>query len=300
VNVNRPDERPLSAETTKSDRLILLSVDLLRERPDLASRFQRLSRTTLVALGWHYLLDLIWIACELGSPAGKKVMDAGAGLGVLQWYLAEEGADVLSVDRSDRSRMPESLRARFRVAGFAPGDLAAPCSIWKHGRLIPREVVGRFVGLRTRPTEGRVTILRGDLGMLNGVTDRSLDAVVSVSALEHNDPERLPAVVDELLRVLRPGGRLLATLPAARDRDWYHVPSAGWCYSEGTLRQAFRLAPAAVSNWTEFDRVFEALCRSRELRSGLSWRYRLSGRNGMPWGRWDPRYHPVGIYKVKS
>ena len=38
---------------------------------------------------------------------------------------------------------------------------------------------------------------------------------------------------------------------------------------------------------------------SNELRAGLSPLYFRSGNNGMPWGRWDPKYQSVGIIKTK-
>ena len=28
--------------------------------------------------------------------------------------------------------------------------------------------------------------------------------------------------------------------------------------------------------------------------------YARSGDNGMPWGKWDPQYQPVGVCKVKN
>ena len=37
----------------------------------------------------------------------------------------------------------------------------------------------------------------------------------------------------------------------------------------------------------------------RELRGKLADFYYQSGKNGMPWGKWDPQYQPVGVVKVK-
>ena len=51
-------------------------------------------------------------------------MDAGAGTGILQWYLAEQGAEVLSVDRGSRGDLPLRFRRRFNVQGLRPQDLA--------------------------------------------------------------------------------------------------------------------------------------------------------------------------------
>jgi len=42
------------------------------------------------------------------------------------------------------------------------------------------------------------------------------------------------------------------------------------------------------------------LVTCQELRDHLAEFYFLSGDNGMPWGKWDPQYQPVGVCKVKQ
>jgi len=147
--------------------------------------------------------------------------------------------------------------------------------------------------------EGCVLIYNQDLSQLVDIVADSLDAVVAVSALEHNTPEGLSAVVRELMRVLKPGGVLLATLTATRDQDWWHEASSGWCYSEGTLRRLFDLLPDAPSNYDRYDELFEALKNCAELRDNLARFYFLSEDKGMPGGVWNPQYQPVGVCKVK-
>jgi SAM-dependent methyltransferase len=145
-----------------------------------------------------------------------------------------------------------------------------------------------------------VAIYNQDLAQLVDLPDNSLDAVVAVSALEHNSQESLPGVVSELMRVLKPGGALLATLNAARDRDWWHEPSKGWCYTEPSLRRLFSLPPHASSNYAQYAELFADLVGCAELRDNLAAFYFRSGENGMPWGKWDPQYLPVGVCKVKQ
>ena len=142
-------------------------------------------------------------------------------------------------------------------------------------------------------------IYNQDLADLVDLPDNSVDAVVAVSALEHNPPENLPRVVRELTRVIKPGGVLLATLCAARDQDWYHTPSAGWCYSAASLRSSFDLAAGTPDNYARYDEFFQALKDCAELRDHLARFYFKSGDNGMPWGQWDPQYQPVGVCKIK-
>ncbi len=131
------------------------------------------------------------------------------------------------------------------------------------------------------------------------IKTHSLDAIVSISALEHNSPEELRAVVQELMRVLKPGGKLFATLAAVKDQDWFHQPSKCWCYTEATLRDIFKLDSGCPSNYEYYDELFVFLRDCAELRDNLTDVYFKSGDNGMPWGLWVPKYQPVGVVKGK-
>mgnify|MGYP000515983738 CR=1 FL=1 len=281
----------------------ILSVDLLDQHRPLVERLRALARSLKLEFGWHYLLDLTWIISRLGDVQGKRIMDAGAGTGVLQWYLAEEGAQVLSVDRISRADLPLRFRRRFRVKGLRRQDLAGI------GEAVLRslDTPGRLARLicdlpalaKRRGAAGSVTIYHQDLCSLVDIPSESLDAVVAVSALEHNNPEELALVVVELLRVLKPGGLLLATLGAARDRDWFHEPSQGWCYTEASLCKIFNLPIDTPTNYSHYNELIAALRECAELRDNLASFYFRSGDNGMPWGKWDPQYQPVGVCKVK-
>jgi SAM-dependent methyltransferase len=288
------------SRTRDGDKIEILSVALLDRHRERVERLRRLSRSLALPLGWHYLLDLAWILDQLGEPRGKKIVDAGAGIGVLQWLLAEAGADVISVDRRSRARLPLHFRHRFRTRGLRTEDLAPEWRAFTNAKGIVRSALSLVRGGATkRSPAGTVTIYNQDLARLADIADSSVDAVVSVSALEHNDAAALRTVVIELLRVLKPGGLLIATLGAARGRDWLHEPSAGWCYTEETLRDVFQIAAGAPSNYDRHDELMAMLANNDELRRGLAPRYRISGNNGMPWGRWDPTYQPVGVVKVK-
>lgn len=279
----------------------ILSVSLLDHHRERVERLRRLSWSLAIPLGWHYLLDLTWILEQLGDPRGRKILDAGAGVGVLQWLLAEEGAEVISVDRGSRARLAPHFRRRYRTRGLRARDLEPGWRAFTSAKGVARSALSLVRGgARRRTAAGTVVIYNQDLAQLSDLADSCVDAIVSVSALEHNPPAALPTVVAELLRVLKPGGRLIATLGAARDRDRLHEPSAGWCYTERTLRDAFRISPTAPSNYDRHDELMAKLKACDELRAGLAPVYRWSGNNGMPWGRWDPSYQPVGVVKVKS
>ncbi len=312
------------------DKIEILSVDLLDRYRPLVEELKDIARQLQLEFGWHYLLDLVWILSHLGDVKGKVIMDAGAGTGVLQWVLAAHGATVLSVDRSSRADLPWRFRRWTKVKGLRTSDLNSPLkALWNSvhkGRSLKsrlgfvKQVMGGFwrtarvtplprselheshtLSYRERVKgEGGVWIYNQDLSQLLDIPDNSLDAVAALSALEHNPPERLPEVVRELMRVLKPGGILLATLGAASDLDWFHEPSQGWCYTETTLRRAFELAHAAPSNYDRYDELMQALRNCAELRDNLAAFYFRSGDNGMPWGKWDPQYQSVGVLKVKA
>lgn len=300
-----PDDHPLS------DRLEILSVDLLERAGAQIASFRRTAERLGIDLGWHYVLDLAWVAENLGDPRGRRILDAGAGTGVLQWWLAERGADVVSADRLDRRDLSFRFRARCRVTGLRPEDLTASAAMIGLRLSEPGSRLGSRLAGGARAAAGtlaeavlpkwpgRVRLFTGDLADLRALGEASVDAVVSVSALEHNEPDRLGPVVDELMRALKPDGVFLATVAAARDEDWYHQPSRGWCFTEATLRKAFRMPAGCPSNFEHFDDLFARLRGCQELRSNLAaWHFR-SGDNGMPWGVWDPKYQPVGVFKRK-
>jgi SAM-dependent methyltransferase len=297
-----------------SDRIEILSVDLLDQNRIVVDDLKHLASMLGLEFGWHYLLDLSWILSLLGNANGRQVMDAGAGTGILQWHLARAGAQVISVDRLSRQALPLRFRRRFRVRGLrGVADLMPSGRAFLHNFSRPvrgswaRKWAVRLAAqakdlagwLRSPSGKGSVLIYNQDLADLVDVPDGSLDAVVSVSALEHNTPEGLKVVVQELMRVLKPGGILLATLTAGKDQDWWHAASSGWCYTDRTLHRLFDLSPEAPSNYDRYDDLFVALRNSTELRDNLASFYFSSTEKGMPGGVWDPQYQPVGVCKIK-
>lgn len=289
------------------EKIEILPITLLDQHRQLVFDLNHLASRLGLELGWHYLLDLTWIISHLGTVTQKNIMDAGAGTGILQWFLAQNCANVLSVDRSNRADLPLRFRWGYRVRGIRSDDLS-PARQVLNSYLTPKNKgyrkISRLlrdlikVGLPQHHT-GSVILYNHDLNDLIDIESDSLDAVVAVSSLEHNPPAELGLVVDELIRVIKPGGVLLASLGAARDQDWFHVPSKGWNYSAVSLRTAFRLSNDVRDNYDQYDELFNALVSCNELRTHLASFYSRSGENGMPWGNWDPQYQPVGVCKIK-
>lgn len=229
---------------------------------------------------------------------GATILDAGAGTGAIQWWLAAKGATVVSVDREDRSRLAASFRRWCRVEGLRKVDVLPPSFPTRM-----RTAAGRLWN-RLRPgsplesTGGRVVFYNQDLRDLCDIPDGHVDTVVSISAFEHNTLEGMHMVVEEMMRVLKPGGAMLATIAGARDTDWFHEPSKGWCLTEKTIRDIFRLRDCPT-NFSDYDTIFSDLQNCDFLKGRLSKAYFESGDNGMPWGVWNPAYQPVGLVKVK-
>jgi len=293
------------------DKLEILSVELLDIHRPLVDELRGLARHLRLEFGWHYLLDLVWLLSNLDVDNAEKVIDAGAGVGVMQWYLAAKGIDVVSVDRGRRENLGMWFRANFSVEGLRPEDLSSNWHAAKFNVRDGSDVLAKMkvctrnalsFGRMLLPPrgEGRVFIYNQDLKTLKDIEDESVDAVVSVSALEHNTPEGLREVVAELMRVLKVGGKLLATLGAASDKDWFHEPSQGWNYSEASMRSIFELDSSVISNYDQYNELMVALKECAELRDNLAGFYSRSGDKGMPWGIWDPQYIPVGVCKVKA
>jgi len=296
------------------DEIEILPVTLLEGERSTVADLQRMAGRMKLEFGWHYLLDLTWIIRQLEDVVGKSMIDAGAGTGILQWYLANQGAKVFSVDRESRARLPRRFRRHFKVEGLREEDLARENVLVGGIAGIKQSSIKKTVSelidvIQTSAIQqpdrrdadgiGQVIIYNQDLGNLVDIPANSVDAIVAVSSLEHNSPDGLEQVVTELMRVLKPGCAMYATLGAARDNDWFHAPSKGWCYSEGTLRNIFNLSPVTKSNYDQYDHLFEALQKNKELQENLAAFYFNSGDNGMPWGNWDPQYQPVGVRKIK-
>jgi SAM-dependent methyltransferase len=231
----------------------------------------------------------------------------------LQWFLAQSGAKVYSVDRMSRANLPLRFRKRFSVRGLRPEDLQpGSAALVEHLRRPltgpfyqrwPRRILAILRDLFSRDSAdrcpGSVIFYNQDLSQLVDLADNSIDFAVAISSLEHNEKEGLEQVVTEIMRVLKPGGALIATLTAGRDEDRWHEASSGWCYSDTSLRRLFHLPADVPSNYSHYNELFEALKNCAELRDNLARFYGQTADKGMPKGIWNPEYQPVGVIKVK-
>lgn len=256
-----------------------------------------------ISYGWHYHLDFAWIVqtlSQLGVRPGATVADVGAGNGVLQFLLASLGYHVVSIDYSDRA-LSRRMRLGYRIRD-TKSDVRFEHSYLEHiGRGSPAtaknlENGSRFNGLarlligRLR-SRGSVVRVRADMRRIDALQPQSVDAVVSVSAIEHLEMDAVASAIAEFRRILRPGGPIVVTTSASSGDTWFHEPSRGLCFSEEDLSGLF----AVPKGWGDYGAALNALDASTHLKSLLHRSYFVSGDNGMPWGEWAPSYVPVGV-----
>lgn len=157
---------------------------------------------------------------ELGLRPGDRVLDVGAGFGRHVYECARRGAHAVALDYAE----DEVTQTRNTLGAM----LAA-------GEIGPDDAVG---------------VLRGDATRLP-FADGSFDVVITSEVLEHITDDT--AAIAEMVRVLRPGGRFAATVPAQGPEtinwllsDEYHAPAVPGghvrIYSAVELRAKLRAA----------------------------------------------------------
>lgn len=166
--------------------------------------------------------ERVWVEgllCALGDVAGKDVLEAGSGSGVLSLELARRGAKVALLDRS-----PAALELSRQV--FAAARLP-----------------GRFVA--------------GDIFEVPFPAN-SFDAVWSFGVLEHYTRREAAAALREMARVTKPGGLVVAGVPYSRalfyrvGKWWFGICGA-WEYGpERPWRTARGVVPPGCSLEREF------------------------------------------------
>lgn len=207
---------------------------------------------------------------------GKEYIAKSSGLvsRLISFFSASSGENTLSIIEQNRFNPSYGMTSSSAVNRVLREDVKGNC--------------------------GRIFIYKCDLKDMSILPDNFVDGVVSISALEHNDHEDFTKCMDEILRVTKPGGQLAITVSASQSEDWFHEQSKGWCYSEATLKRLFRLPERVASNFSQKEEIFEKLRKeNNELHKRLAPFYYKSGENGMPWGKWDPKYQPVGVLKIK-
>jgi len=164
---------------------------------------------------------------ELGLNAGDRVLDVGSGFGRHVYECARRGAHVVALDYA----ADEVVETRDTLAAMVTAE-----------EITADKLVG---------------VLRGDARRLP-FADGSFDVVITSEVLEHIQDD--VAAIAEMVRVLRPGGRFAATVPAYLPEivnwklsDEYHAPKSPGghvrIYSKTELRAKLRSAGLDVDGY---------------------------------------------------
>lgn len=222
--------------------------------------------------GWHYKLDIIWILNELkksGIHPGSTILDAGAGQGVLQYLLAAKGYKVISFDYSKRKilkrtkkifdiennscdlnyyhkymshitfeKKNKSLIYYFKnIKDYSLLSLLRKVIRWVKGfKLYVKEISNRKKNMY-----GKIYMKRGYFQQLGGLK-LNVDAVVSLSAIEHCDKDQIKESLESFLSPFNREGILLITTSATNeDEDQFEDYFQGWSFSKEGLKKYFNL-----------------------------------------------------------
>lgn len=264
------------------DVIELLSDSLIDEYAGVAMDVLGYSSKFGRALGWHYLLDLIWILKELSCPPGSVILDAGSGSGLLQFMLALKGYYVVGCDIK-RPGQPAFIKNCCAMRFFEDEKI----SVDSFDSVVCKK--------RNEPIP-EVWFYQADLENLSSIRTNTFDAIVSVSALEHNPPDKIPNIMDEFSRVLKKDAYMFLTVSGARESA-RHEPSNSWLINENEMYVKYKLQQNYESNFSKFDEIFKGICDSERLQKWLASFYFQGGNNGMPFGKWSPQYQPIAIRK---
>jgi len=284
-----------------------------------------LKATGRTQIGWHYITDLTWLYSRIKHwPKSLRILDAGGGTGPLQFLLAELGFNITNIDMALKQPLP-SLADRYKTTlkqlttsdtseyldflnckqrdrqyfglrrivrkvkkGIQENHLSILFYHFRHDRW------RRRFGLSSTQA-GSIQWAAGNLCDISAIPSNYFDAVVSLSALEHIHMEQLRNALNEIHRVLKnPNYWAITTSATDQNTTWYHQPSRGYCYSMSDLEELFKAKSSYPQNPK---RLLQEYRNCAYLEKNLAKFYSKSGEYGMPWGKWDPKYIPVGIYR---
>jgi len=291
------------------NKIELLGPDLLEENKYTVDLIRSLSYNYNSMVGWHYYLDYPWAINQLDIKPGSTILDAGCGFGTLQFLLLESGFNVIGVDLNIPT-VSKSLIKKYKIKKFI-SEHSRSEKMRRYFKYLKRGV-GNWYYKNSRNIQ-RVKMLKNEtiplgslewyelnLVNLRALEEKSIDSIISISVLEHNDHNRFNKIVRELLRVLKPKGKLIVTVQATDRKDWFDDNSMGWSYTLDSLLTLFDLAKDTENNFNEYSSIFNQIQESIQLKSILPYQYYYSKNNAMTWGVWSPKYVPVGVVIEKT
>jgi len=122
--------------------------------------------------GVNYIIDCPWIFDNAQIKPTDIILDVGCGAGGLLFYIAQKCKEAYGIDLVDYTKEFEIRKKRYNVNNL-------------------QFVLGNATKM---PFE-----------------DNYFDTITAVSAIEHNTLEELNTLMKECGRILKPGGRFIAT-----------------------------------------------------------------------------------------
>jgi 2-polyprenyl-3-methyl-5-hydroxy-6-metoxy-1,4-benzoquinol methylase len=271
-------------------------------------------------LGWHYITDITWMYSRIKHwPRETRILDAGGGFGPLQFLLAEMGFQVTNIDMV-LAQPPLKYSVRYGtklqiLPSFAPTDYKEFLSRNKEKsfnrdlkKILKENFIYNYwskqsyamshdrwrssVNLSDTPL-GSIKWCVGNLCHMPEISSGDFDAVVSLSAWEHIPYELLNSALTEIRRVLKPDAKWAVTTSATEATSTYwHEPSKSNCFSINDLENKFGAKTLASQNP---EMILDNYRQCSYLKDNLAEFYKKSGNYGMPWGKWEPKYIPVGL-----
>jgi 2-polyprenyl-3-methyl-5-hydroxy-6-metoxy-1,4-benzoquinol methylase len=170
--------------------------------PSLLDELVELSRQTIGFFTRHTAraFEYVWLVEQTNNLLGKQVLDVGAGVSPLPFYLARQGAFVCTVDLSSEVRDPSEDRTHWNEWGFLD-----------YGRLHP------------------------DIHSLNmDINDASFEAsrfdyIYSISSIEHAPASSRQKMWEKFRTWIKPDGKLLLTV------DLYKGENDLWNLCDGQV-----------------------------------------------------------------
>ena len=142
-----------------------------------------------------YSLEYTWIIDQITSIVGnlqsKKILDAGGGQGMVQYYLARRGAEMYNVSR------PINMASVSNKENIVPGPKLA------NGKLGPS-----------------IHMIAHDMAVVD-LEPNSFDGITCISAIEHNPWPHIIKCALNLVKSLKPGAPFVVSVPAGKVRKWY-------------------------------------------------------------------------------
>lgn len=146
-------------------------------------------------------LEYPWFARRMVAAAGKRILDVGAGVNVLPFWLAAHGAEVVTIDIHPLCR-----------------------------NLVDRSTWNEWGFLDYSKIDARIASVYGDMATFS--PDTSFDVIYSVSVIEHMPATTRRSAIARMAALLAPGGRILLSLDLVPGTD------ALWPLSEGVTVDA--------------------------------------------------------------